>query len=89
MPKLSVVVRNHKRKHLVERYAKKRETLRKEQNFKALNRLPKNSSPVRLRNRCWYCGRGKGVLRFFLLCRIHFRELAAQGKIPGLRKVSW
>jgi small subunit ribosomal protein S14 len=55
----------------------------------ALNKLPKNSSPVRLRNRCQLSGRSRGVLRKFKLSRLWFRELANKGYIPGITKASW
>jgi small subunit ribosomal protein S14 len=54
-----------------------------------LNRLPKNSSPVRLRNRCQITGRARGVLRKFKLSRLTFREMASMGMIPGVVKASW
>lgn len=55
----------------------------------SLNKLPKNSSPIRLRNRCMLTGRSRGVLRKFRLSRLAFRELASQGYIPGVTKASW
>lgn len=89
MAKLSVIVRQRKREELVEKYAKKRDELRKAGNFLALDKLPKDSSAVRLRNRCALTGRGRGYIRKFGLSRIKFRELASQGKLPGVIKASW
>lgn len=54
-----------------------------------LNKMPKNSSPIRLRNRCQFTGRSRGFLRKFKLSRICFREMANQGLIPGVVKASW
>lgn len=55
----------------------------------SLNKMPKNSSPIRLRNRCQFTGRARGVLRKFKLSRLCFREMASQGLIPGIVKASW
>ena len=55
----------------------------------ALNKMPKNSSPIRLRNRCQFTGRSRGFLRKFKLSRLCFREMANQGLIPGIFKASW
>jgi small subunit ribosomal protein S14 len=89
MAKLSVVVRQRKREELVIKYAKKREELKKAGDFLALDKMPKDSSAVRLRNRCALTGRGRGYIRKFGLSRIKFRELASQGKLPGVVKASW
>ncbi len=89
MSKLSVIARNEKRKRLVEKYSKKREELKAAADWEGLQLLPRNSSPVRLRNRCSVTGKGKGVYRKFGLCRNQFRQLALEGKIPGIRKASW
>ncbi len=89
MPNKATIARNEKRRRLVEKYKEKRARLKAEGNWEALDRLPKNSSPVRVRNRCRICGRGRGYIRLYGLCRIHFRELAASGQIPGIRKASW
>jgi small subunit ribosomal protein S14 len=89
MAKLSVIVRDRKRRKLVEKYAQKREELKKAGDYKALDKLPKNSSAVRLRNRCAITGRPKGYLRKFGVCRIIFRDLAMAGKVPGIKKSSW
>lgn len=89
MAKLSVVVRQRKREVMVERFKEKREELKKAGDYAALDKLPKNSSAVRLRNRCALTGRPRGYIRKFGLCRIQFRDMASAGKIPGVRKASW
>jgi small subunit ribosomal protein S14 len=89
MAKLSVVVRNDKRKKLVEKYAAKRKALKEAGDYAGLDKLPKNSSAVRLRNRCELTGRPRGYIRKFGICRIKFRDMAHDGKIPGVKKASW
>ena len=101
MVKKSAIQRNKKRERLVNRFAKKRNELKsilsdpstsEEEFYKAqakLTKLPKNSSPVRLVNRCSLTGRPRAVIRKFGLSRISFRELALQGKVPGVIKASW
>ena len=70
-------------------YAEKRKALKEAGDWEALDRLPRNASPVRLRNRCKLTGRPRGYIRFFGVSRLVFRDLAANGKIPGVRKSSW
>ena len=89
MAKKSVQARQRKREKLAAKYASKRATLKAAGDYEGLDKLPKNSSPVRLRNRCQLTGRGKGYLRQFGVSRLVFRELASNGKIPGIRKASW
>jgi small subunit ribosomal protein S14 len=89
MAKESVKARNLKRQALVERYAVKRARLKEAGDYLALDKLPKNASPVRVRNRCKITGRARGYMRKFGISRIVFREWAAQGKIPGVIKASW
>ncbi|OGT41920.1 MAG: 30S ribosomal protein S14 [Gammaproteobacteria bacterium RIFCSPHIGHO2_12_FULL_40_19] len=98
MAKTSVIIRNQRRKELVERMKSTRnalkETIRidednREEAVDKLQKRRRNESPVRVRNRCRQCGRGKGTLRRFGLCRIHLREAAMRGDVPGLRKASW
>ena len=89
MAKKSVIARNEKRKKLIAQYAEKRAQLKAEGNVEALQKLPRNSSPTRYKNRCNITGRSKGYLRDFGLSRIKMRELANEGKIPGVRKSSW
>ena len=74
---------------MVEHYAAKREALKQAGDWKALDELPKNSSKVRLKNRCQLTGRPKGYVRFFGISRIALRDMALNGKIPGLKKASW
>jgi small subunit ribosomal protein S14 len=89
MSTTAIVARNQKRQRLVDKYAEKRATLKEAGDWEALQKLPRNSSPTRLRNRCNLTGRGRGVYRKFGLGRNKFRELALDGKIPGIRKSSW
>lgn len=89
MAKTSVIARNTKRQELVEKYADRRAELKARGDYEALQKLPRNSAPTRLRNRCNISGRGRGVYRKFGLGRNMFRQLALEGKIPGIRKASW
>ena len=89
MAKESVKARQRKRERLVAQYADKRAALKAAGDWKALDELPKNSSKVRLKNRCQLTGRPKGYIRYFGVSRVMFREMALNGKIPGVRKASW
>jgi small subunit ribosomal protein S14 len=89
MAKESMKAREVKRQKLVEKYAAKREQLKAEGNYQALSLLPRNSSKVRLHNRCLLTGRPRGYIRQFGISRITFREMASQGLIPGVKKASW
>lgn len=89
MAKESMKAREVKRAKLIAKYAEKRATLKAEGDFIGLQKLPKNSSPVRLHNRCKLTGRPKGYMRQFGISRITFREMAAAGLIPGVKKASW
>ncbi|MFC2114771.1 30S ribosomal protein S14 [Bacteroidota bacterium] len=89
MSKLSVKVRNQKRKKLIEKFAQKRAELKAAGDYAALDKLPKNASPVRYRNRCEITGRPRGNMRQFGICRNLFREMAHSGLIPGVKKSSW
>ncbi len=101
MAKKSQVARQHKRERMVKNKWDKRKALKEtildmNKNIEerlaavdALNKLPKNSSPIRLRNRCQFTGRSRGFLRKFKLSRLCFREMANQGLIPGIVKASW
>jgi small subunit ribosomal protein S14 len=101
MAKLAVINRQAKREAMVKKYAEKRKQLlsmlqdpkatddAKDQARAKLQALPRDASPVRLRNRCQRCGRPRAFLRKFRLCRICFREMALKGEIPGVRKASW
>lgn len=89
MAKKSKVARDKKQRALVARYAVKRKELKEKGDYAALAKLPRDSSPTRLKNRCELTGRPRGVLRKFKLSRIAFRELAHKGQIPGVKKASW
>ena len=101
MAKKSQVARQKKRERMVKNNWDKRKALKgtildmnrtvedRLAAVDALNKLPKNSSPVRLRNRCQFTGRSRGFLRKFKLSRLCFREMANQGLIPGVFKASW
>ncbi len=81
--------REVKRAKLARKYAAKRAALKAEGNYLALSTLPRNSSPIRQRNRCKLTGRPRGYMRQFGISRITFREMASKGLIPGVRKASW
>lgn len=89
MAKESIKAREVKREKLHEKYNDKRLELKKAGNYLELQKLPKNSSPVRLHNRCQITGRPKGYMRQFGISRINFREMALSGLIPGVKKASW
>ena len=89
MAKESMKAREVKRQKLVEKYAEKRADLKAAGDYEALQKLPKNASPVRLHNRCKLTGRPKGYMRQFGISRVTFREMANQGLIPGVKKASW
>ena len=89
MAKLSIIARDNKKKALVARYATKRKALKAAGEWEALDKLPRNSSAVRLRSRCRLTGRPRGYLSKFGICRNQFRQLASDGKIPGVTKASW
>ena len=89
MAKESMKAREVKRQKLVARYSKKREELKAAGDNIGLQKLPKNSSPVRLHNRCKITGRPKGYMRQFGISRVKFREMANKGLIPGVTKASW
>ena len=101
MAKKSSVARNEKRRRLAEKYAEKRNQLKAvlkdakstpEQRSEAraeMSKLPRNSNPVRIRNRCQVTGRPHGYIRYFGLSRIAFREMAHAGELPGVKKACW
>ncbi len=89
MAKESVKARELKRQKLVKKYAAKRTALKLAGDYTALQKLPKNASPVRLHNRCQLTGRPKGYMRQFGISRINFREMSVAGLIPGVTKASW
>ncbi|MDF9842224.1 MULTISPECIES: 30S ribosomal protein S14 [unclassified Paenibacillus] len=89
MAKKSKVVKELKRQELVAKYADKRRELMAKGDYMALQKLPRDSSPTRQKNRCAVTGRPRGYLSKFKVSRIVFRELALKGQIPGVTKSSW
>ena len=89
MSKISIIARQIKREKLVAKYAERRAKLKAEGKYEELDKLPRNSSAVRLRNRCSLTGRPRAFIRHFGISRLKFRELASYGRIPGVRKASW
>ena len=89
MAKESMKARERKREALVAKYAAKRAALKEAGDYEALQKLPKNASPVRLHNRCKLTGRPRGYMRTFGISRVTFREMAGSGFIPGVTKSSW
>lgn len=89
MSSKSTQVRNEKVQKLVDKYADKRAQLKADGDYAALQRLPRSSSRTRVRSLCALTGRSRGVYRKFKISRIKLRELALEGKIPGMRKASW
>ena len=89
MAKESIKARQKKREAMVKKYAVKRAALKAAGDYAGLDKLPKNASPVRLKNRCQLTGRPKGYIRYFGVSRIVFRDMALNGLIPGVKKASW
>lgn len=89
MAKKSKVARDKKQREMVARYADLRKELKAQGDYEALAKLPKDSSPTRLKNRCEVTGRPRGFMRKFGMSRIAFRDLAHKGQIPGVKKSSW
>ncbi|MAZ37045.1 30S ribosomal protein S14 [Salibacteraceae bacterium] len=89
MAKESMKARERKRERMVAKYAAKREALKAAGDWEGLQKLPANSSSVRLHNRCKLTGRPRGYMRNFGISRVTFREMAVQGLIPGVKKASW
>jgi len=89
MAKEGVKARDVKRARLVAKYAEKRAALKAAGDYVGLDKLPKNASPVRQHNRCKLTGRPRGYMRQFGISRVTFREMALDGKIPGVKKASW
>jgi small subunit ribosomal protein S14 len=89
MAKESMKARELKRAKIVKKYSEKRKALKKSGDYAALQKLPKNASPIRMHNRCKITGRPKGYIRQFGLSRVTFREMANKGLIPGVTKASW
>jgi small subunit ribosomal protein S14 len=89
MAKTSSKARQAKRERLVAKYAALRKELKAKGDYEALQKLPRNANPTRLHSRCSVSGRPRGYMRKFGLSRIAFRDLALDGKIPGVTKASW
>jgi small subunit ribosomal protein S14 len=89
MAKKSKIVKEKKRQEMVKKYTELRMKLKEKGDFEALRKLPRDSSPTRLKNRCEVTGRPRGYLRKFKMSRIAFREYAHKGQIPGVKKSSW
>ena len=89
MAKESIKARDLKRRRLVEKFADRRAELKAAGDWEALDKLPRNSSAVRVRNRCKLTGRPRGYIRQFGISRVTFRDMALAGKIPGVTKASW
>lgn len=89
MAKESVKARQRKREKMVAKFAEKRAALKAAGDYAGLDLLPRNASPVRLKNRCQLTGRPRGYIRYFGLSRNIFRDMALDGKIPGVTKASW
>ena len=89
MAKESMKAREVKRAKMVKKYSKKRKALKESGDYIALQKLPRNASPIRMHNRCKITGRPKGYIRHFGLSRVTFREMANKGLIPGVTKASW
>lgn len=89
MARKCLIARQEKRVRLVNKYATLRKELKEKGDYEALQKLPKNSSPVRLNNRCMFTGRVRSYYRKFGISRLVLREMALRGEIPGLKKSSW
>ncbi len=89
MAKEGIKARDVKRAKLAAKYAEKRAALKAAGDYEALDKLPKNASPVRQHNRCKLTGRPRGYMRQFGISRVLFRDMALAGKIPGVKKASW
>lgn len=89
MARKSNIARDLKRQKMNAQYAAKREELKKMGDYEGLHKLPRNSSPTRLKNRCIETGRPRAYMRQFGLSRLSFREHASKGEIPGVTKASW
>lgn len=89
MAKKSAIARNNKRQKMAEKYAAKRAELKAIGDLEGLQKLPRNSNPNRIKNRCAETGRPRSYMRKFGLSRLSFREHASKGEIPGITKASW
>ncbi|QGH32854.1 30S ribosomal protein S14 [Gracilibacillus salitolerans] len=89
MAKKSKIAKEKKRQKMVEQYATLRKELKAKGDYEALRKLPRDSSPTRLKNRCEVTGRPRGYMRKFNMSRIAFRDYAHKGQLPGVKKSSW
>jgi len=89
MARKAILGRQEKREKLSQKYAELRKELKTRGDYAALQQLPRNANPVRLKNRCAVTGRGRGYIRRFGISRILFRQKALLGEIPGVKKISW
>jgi small subunit ribosomal protein S14 len=89
MARKALIAKEAQRRRMVEKYAERRKALKAAGDYEGLQKLPRDASPVRLHNRCALSGRPRGYMRRFGLARVMFREMALDGKIPGVRKASW
>jgi len=89
MARKSLIARDEKRRRLYEKFKKLREELKEKGEYELLQKLPKNSSPVRLKNRCMFTGRSRSYYRKFGVSRLVLREMALKGELPGVKKASW
>jgi small subunit ribosomal protein S14 len=89
MARKGLIAREAKRQKLVDKYAELRKELKAKGDWEGLQKLPRNSSPVRLRNRCTVTGRPRGYYRKFGVSRLVLREMALRGELPGVKKASW
>jgi len=89
MAKKSILAREAKRRKVVAKYAELRKELKENGDYEGLQKLPRNASPVRLKNRCTMTGRSRSYYRKFGISRLVFREMALKGEIPGIKKSSW
>lgn len=89
MARKSLIARDEKRKKMHDKYKSVREELKANGDYEALQKLPRNSSPVRLKNRCMFTGRSRGYYRKFGVSRLVLREMALRGELPGVKKSSW
>jgi small subunit ribosomal protein S14 len=89
MARKALIAKEAQRRRMVAKYAEKRRRLKAAGDYEALQKLPRDASPVRLKNRCALTGRPRAYMRRFGISRVMFREMALNGKIPGVRKSSW
>ena len=89
MARLSLIVREEKRRKTVDKFEKLRKELKEKDDYISLQKLPRNASPVRLHNRCMLTGRARAYYRKFGISRLVLREMGLKGEIPGLKKSSW